>query len=186
MAKAIKGFSQLSIFPVTSNSATAYAVDTKVLVEGAVSMTLEPITSEFKQYADDGIYAKGSDMNGYNFTLEIAEATPEVQELFEGGTYDETTGVYTFKTTDVQPENALSFRCLQADGNYKMVKVYSAVAQALSFNAKTKSESNDLQSIQIKGIVSARLIDAVLKDEKVSTAAADLVWLDTIDALPKV
>ena len=175
--KAIKGFKNLRLFPVVTNDSTTYKVGTKVLVPGAVSLSLEPITSEYTQYADDAIYEKGSDISGYNFTLEIAEVTPEIQELFEGGTYDTESGVYTFKTSDVQPENAMAFQCLQADGNYKMVKVYSAVANAMSFNARTKSDSTELQTITITGVISARLFDEVLRDEKVG---ADTTWLDTI------
>lgn len=179
-ARSIKGLKGLRLFPVTYNDSVIFKVGTKVLVPGAVSLSLEPITSEFTQYADDAIYAKGADISGYNFTLEIAEVTPEIQELFEGGTYDTETGVYTFKTSDVQPENALSFQCLQADGNYKMVKVYSAVAQALSFSAKTKSDSTELQTVTITGVISARLYDEVLRDEKVGS---DTTWLDTIAAV---
>lgn len=179
----IKGFKGLRLFPIVENDATAYEVGEKVLVPGAVSLSLEPITSEYTQYADDAIYEKGADITGYNFTLEIAEASQEVQALFEGGTYDSDTGIYRFKTSDVQPENAMAFQCLMSDGNYKMVKVYSAKANALSFNARTKSDSTELQTITITGVISARLFDEVLRDEKVDS---DTTWLDTIETLPEV
>jgi len=179
----IKGFKGLRLFPVVKNDATAYEVGEKVLVPGAVSLSLEPITSEYTQYADDAIYEKGVDITGYNFTLEIVEASPEVQALFEGGTFDSQTGIYRFKTSNAQPENAMAFQCLMSDGNYKMVKVYSAKANALSFNARTKSDSTELQTITITGVISARLFDEVLRDEKVGS---DTSWLDTIETLPEV
>lgn len=180
MAKAIKGFSTCSVFPVNTNTALSYVVGDKLSVPGARSFVLDPIVSEYKQYADDVIYNQGSDVSGYNYTFEIAEITPAIEAFFEGGTLDAVTGEYTFKTTDDQPEFAMSFKCLQADGDYKMVKLFNLKAQALSFNAKTKDETTELQSVTVKGIVSERLIDNALKTQKVSTSEADYTWLDTI------
>lgn len=182
MAKAPKGFSRLGLFPVTKNDATGYTAGAKVAITGAQSFSATPEVSEWKINADDGIYASGSDWNGMKFTLTIAECPLELRKYFEGGTYNSTTKVYTYKSSDQAPEIGLSFRVLQADGTWLMVKIYSAKCTSFKIDYKTKGESGDISPVTIEGIVQNKAVDNAVKDEKEAALEADLTWLDTLAA----
>ena len=95
MAKAAKGFSRLSIFPVTKNDANGYTAGERVAITGAQSFSATPEVTEWKINADDGIFDSGSDWNGLKFTLNLAECPLTVKQYFEGGIYDKDTGIYT-------------------------------------------------------------------------------------------
>jgi hypothetical protein len=96
MAKTLKGFKRLKLFPITTHDATAYTPGAAVAVTGAQSFSYSPETSEWKQYADDGVHDSGSDWLGAKFTLQLAECPISMKKYFEGGTYDEGTSVYTY------------------------------------------------------------------------------------------
>lgn len=182
--KVIKGFSHLAAFPVTANTDSAYAVGTKVAIPGAIKCTMEPKTSEYALWADDGRYEYGSNIEGFDMTLEIAEATQAIKKLFEGGTIE--TDEYTTKSTDLAPENALVFAVLQADNTYKMVKVYATKAEIIGISANTKGENVELQTLTVKISASERKIDHAIKTEKDAATDANLTWLDQIASLPVV
>jgi phi13 family phage major tail protein len=183
--KVIKGFSHLTAFPVTKNTSEAYAVGDKVAIPGAIKCTMEPKISEYTLWADDGKYEYGSNIEGFDMTLEIAEATQTIKKLFEGGTITDD-DEYETKSTDLAPENALTFAVLQADNTYKMVKLYATKAEIIGINATTKGENVEFQTLTVKIAVSERKIDHVIKTEKDADTVDDLDWLDTIDALPVV
>jgi phi13 family phage major tail protein len=179
--KALKGFSGLKIYPVTKNDGTGYTVGTAVAVSGAQSFSRSPETSDWKIYADDGIYDSGSDWQGDKVTLELAELPLEIKKNFEGGEYDEATGVYTFKSSSQAPELALSFKCLQSDGSWLMKKYFSFKASSLKDEHKTKGEGNDITPYSIEGTIMNKVIDQTVKKEKIAATADDLVWLDSMD-----
>ena len=182
--KALKGFSGLQIFPVTKNdgTGTGYTVGTAVSIPGAQSFERTPQVSEWKIYADDGIYDSGSDWQGDKVTITLAELPVTLKQYFEGGTYDSTSQVYTYKSTSQAPELGLSFKCLQSDGTWKMVKIYSFKASSFKDSYKTKGEGNDITSVTIEGTVMNRVIDNVVKDEKEAATTDDFTWLNTLVA----
>ena len=182
MPKAPKGFSRLSLFPVTKNDAPGYTTGTKVAITGAQTFTATPEVSEWKINADDGIYASGADFNGIKFTLTLAECPLDIRKYFEGGNYNATSKEYTYKTTDQQPELAMSFRVVQIDGTSLMVKLLSLKCSSFKMDYKTKGESGDISSVTIEGLIQNRVQDNAIKIEKEAAQDADLTWLDTIVA----
>lgn len=178
--KALKGFSGLKVFPVTKNDGTGYTTGAGVAISGAQSLSRSPEKSEWKIFADDGIYDSGSDWQGDKITITLAELPMDLKKYFEGGDYDATSKIYTFKSISQAPELALAFKCLQSDGTWKMVKFFSFKATSLKDDYKTKGEGNDITPITIEGLIMNRVQDQVVKQEKEATTSADLVWLDTV------
>lgn len=178
MAKAAKGFSRLSVFPVTVNNGTTYTAAVKVSIPGAISFSASPDVSTWKINADDGIYDSGSDWNGMKFTLTIAECPLSLRQYFEGGVL--AAGVYTYKSTSQAPELGLSFRVLQSDNTSLMVKLYSVKASSFKMDYKTKGDSGDVASVVIEGLIQNKVSNQDVKAEKETVTDADLTWLDTM------
>ncbi|MDF2889790.1 MAG: hypothetical protein K0R80_157 [Clostridia bacterium] len=182
MAKAAKGFKIRGIFPVTKNDATGYTNGAKIAVSGAQSFTAAPEVTEWKINADDGIFDSGSDFNGVKATLTLAQCPLTLKEYFEGGEYDEVTGVYTYKSISQAPEIAMAFQVLQSDGTWLMVQLLSMKATSFKADYKTKGESGDISPVTIELSIQNRIVDNVVKLEKEAANEAALTWLDTIVA----
>lgn len=180
MAKAAKGFSKLRIFPITVNTTSTFTPGTKVDITGAQSFTAAPEVQEWKINADDGIFDSGSDWNGMKFTLTLAECPLTVKKYFEGGTYDNTSKVYTYKSDSQAPEIGLAFQVLQSDGTKLMVRIFSAKCSSFKMDYKTKGESGDIAAATIEGLIQNRKTDNAVKEEKETVTDADLTWLDTL------
>jgi phi13 family phage major tail protein len=180
MAKAAKGFKIGGIFPVSANTTASYAVGAKIAVSGAQSLTLSPEVSDWKIQADDGIYDSGSDWNGIKATLTIAECPLALREYFEGGEYDDTSKVYTFKSTSQAPELAMTFQVLQSDGTWMMVQFFSMKATSYKMDYKTKGESSDISAVTVEFLIKNRVKDNAVKQEKEAAISGDLAWLDTV------
>lgn len=181
MAKAAKGFSRLSIFPVTKNDANGYTTGGRIAITGAQSFSATPEVTEWKINADDGIFDSGSDWNGMQFTLNLAECPLTVKKYFEGGTYDELTKIYTYKSDSQAPEIGMSFKVLQSDGTSLMVKLFSLKASSFKMDYQTKGESGDIAPAVIEGLIQNRKTDNVVKEEKETVTDADLTWLESLD-----
>lgn len=178
--QSLKGFSGLVLFLVTANNSSTYTVGTKIPVSGAQSFTRDPQKSEWKVFADDGIYDSGSDWQGDKVTITLAELPLDLKKNFEGGDYNATSKVYTFKSTSQAPEIALGFKCLLSDGTWLMKKFYSFKATSLKDEHKTKGEGNDITPYTIEGLIMNKVMDQTVKDEKIALTSADFTWLDTI------
>ncbi len=180
MAKAAKGFSKLSIFPITVNNSTTFTPGSKVAITGAQSFSAAPEVADWKINADDGIFDSGSDWNGMKFTLTLAECPLTIKEYFEGGTYDEGTKVYTYKSDSQAPEIGMSFQVLQSDGTKLMVRLFSMKCSSFKMDYKTKGESGDIAAVTIEGLIQNRKTDNAVKEEKETVTDADLTWLNTL------
>jgi phi13 family phage major tail protein len=180
--KVLKGFKNLRIFPITKNDASGYTTGTAVRVEGAQEFSSEPDAEAWTINADDGVYESGTDLNGFDFTLTLAELPLEVRSHFEGGTYDEETGVYTFKSDDIAPEIGISFQALTSDKQYRMFKIYALRCSVITDAVKTKGGGDSSTPIEITGKITQRQLDNVVKDIKDSVTNADLTWLEKLAA----
>lgn len=178
--EAYKGFSRLSLFPVTTNDATTYAVGAKIAVTGAQGLTSSPETSDWKILADDGIADSGTDWLGEKFTLTLAECPLALRPYFEGGEYSDTTKIYKKFSYSQAPEIAITFKVLLSNGKSNMVQYFSLKCGSFKADKKTKGESGDISNVVIEGVIKNRVKDNQIQEEKVTTTDADLTWLDTI------
>ena len=65
---------------MTKNDANGYTAGARIAITGAQSSALQEVT-EWKINADDGIFDSGSDWNGMQFTLNLAECPLTVKIL---------------------------------------------------------------------------------------------------------
>jgi phi13 family phage major tail protein len=180
MAKALKGLKRIKIFPITTNTSSAYTPGVAVAITGAQSLSFSPEVSEWKIYADDGVYDSGSDWQGMKFTLTLAECPITLKKYFEGGDYDAGTSVYTYKSDDQAPELGMTFVALQSDGTWNMVRLFSLKCSSFKNDFKTKGEGNDTNPVTIEGTIMNKKTDNAVKMEKEAANEAAFTWADVL------
>ncbi|OQB14577.1 MAG: hypothetical protein BWY15_01089 [Firmicutes bacterium ADurb.Bin193] len=180
--KALRGLSNLGIFPVMKNDMTGYSVGTKIPVYGVQEITSQKDINEWKVYADDGLYDSGAEWKGSSFSLTLAGLPNELRSYFEGGVYDEATGEYTYSSVSEAPEIALSFSSVSDSESLELTKVYSAKCTKISFEHKTRGDGNSVTPVRIEGNFMQRKIDGAIFTKK-EAATSDISWLDTIEAV---
>ena len=183
--KGIKGFSGLRTWPVTTNTSAAYAVGEKTDIPSAVSASMDRQTEDFNLPADDGIYDSGAEFTGENIEIVVRELALDLMAQLDGADYDEVDKVYSWGPGAIAPEIAIGFRALRRDGTYRMVKYFSCRVTRIAVNYQTKGSNQEGSSYTISLAAATRVIDNKLHDFKDTEAAGDLVWLDTIEALPE-
>jgi len=181
--KGIKGFSGCRIWPVTVNSATAYAVGTKVDLPAVTKATVSRSVEDITLYADDGIYDSGSEFQNETLEIELQELPLELMAKLDGADYDEETGVYSWGANSIAPELALGFRCLMRDGNYLMVQYYSGVVTMIKMDPVTRGDNKDGSRYTVTYKAGTRMADGKVIRKKESASWADLTWLDTLDTI---
>lgn len=182
--KYLKGFSRLTIFPLTENTLEKYIVGEGTNIPSAQKLSKEIDSSEENIYADDEIWDVDKTVNGEKFTLTLKELNNELRAMFEGGKYDKTTKEYDFTTIDNAPEFACTYRGLLADGTYRMFRQYRCKVTKVKMDLETKGNGNN-GSVEIEGTFMPRAYDNrlfTIKDTEVGNA--DLTWLDTIPTVP--
>ncbi len=181
--KYLKGFSQLTIFPLTENTLEKYLVDAGIRIPSAQKLAKEIDSSEENIYADDEIWDVDKTVNGEKFTLTLKELPNDLRAKLEGGKYDAETKEYDFTTNDNAPEFACTYRGLLADGTYRMFRQYRCKVTKLKMDLETKGNGNN-GAVEIEGMFMSRAYDNKLFTIKDTTAGnAELVWLDTIPTI---
>lgn len=184
--KYLKGFSRLTIFPLTENTIEKYLVGEGIKIPSAQKLSKEIDSEEENILADDEIWDVDKTVNGEKFTLTLKELPNDLREKLEGGKYNNETREYDFSTTDSAPEFACTYRGLLADGTYRMFRQYKCKVTKIKMDLETKGASKD-GAVEIEGMFMARSCDNKLftiKDTEVGNV--DLKWLDTIPAVPTI
>lgn len=178
--KILKGLKGMKVFPILTNTETEYKTGPGISVPGSQQLSLEPNVSEWQIDADDEIYEAGADWNGMSLSFQLAELPLELKSHFEGGTWNEQTKTYDYKSNSQAPEIGMSFAAATSDGEYRMVKLFRLKCTKVSGEYKSKSASGDnFTPITIEGKVMSRTIDSLAKREK-DSVDADLTWLDSL------
>lgn len=176
---ALQGFSRLSLFPVITNTVDEYEVGARFAVPNVQSMTKDPDTTTETIYADDAVYLELTAWNGLNSVITIAEMTLKMMADLGFGTYDEETQELKWNPQGQSREFAASFACLQANGEFRMFKMYSFTVSAVTESGiATKGGGGGINAYQLEGMFTARKIDGLpgaIHD------GSDLSWLETID-----
>lgn len=182
---ALQGFSGLKLFPVVKNTGSEYKVGEGFLLPEAQEMTKETDASETKIYADDKLYLNLKSWNGLNVTITVAEMTLEMMSKLGFGEIDPVTKALKWNPQGKNNEYALSFRCQNASGDYRMYKMYSFVVNEVNeTGVKTKGDGSEINAYQIVGTFTKRAFDNSPGEIKDSETPGDLVWLDEIKAVP--
>jgi phi13 family phage major tail protein len=177
--KAIHGFAGATLFPVLENSPELYTVGEAFRLPHVQEMTKEADVSSAKIYADDMLYLNNKNFNGYNVTITVAEMTLENMARLGFGEFDEESGVLTFDPQGTNPQFGLTFRCLRADGQYRMMRMYCfTVNEIKESGMKTKGDGGDIHAYQITGTFTYRHKDMRIGEIR---DGADLSWLGSME-----
>ena len=195
MPKALKGFSNLSYFPVTANTAAEYTATPKTaLGAGARSLVKEDTKTEFKIPGDNGIYLQGSDYESTKLTVQVNEMGLKELSVLTGALYDDTPSTGALELLegelDSAPQVALSFAGLLTDGSHRMYKYLSCTLTSYKADLKARLDTgNEVNGYTLDFLCVGRTADSRVRITKDSgapdetTGAVDLSWLDTIPAV---
>jgi len=186
MPEALRGFRAARMWPVTTNTAAAYATGLMFALPGAQELTKDTKKTDYTIPADDGIYATGSDFLYEDLVFKMAELSLELEASLQGSTYVEADKEYIFKDTDIAPEFAFGYAAAKLDGTSRMFKHPVTKLMSIKVDHKTKAEGNtDIQSYTVTLRSYRRPCDGMIRDTKDGATAA-ITWLDTMAAFPVV
>ncbi|MCL2618271.1 MAG: hypothetical protein FWD98_04355 [Defluviitaleaceae bacterium] len=182
---ALQGFSRLKFFPLVNNSTELYSVsaESSFLVPWVQDMTRDSDTSEATIYADDTLYLNLKNWNGIRSTITVAELSLEMMGMLGFGNFDEATQSLEWNPQGRNLEFGVSFRCLQTNGNYRMMRMYSfKIDEVRETSIRTRGDSVAINAYQLIGTFSNRVIDGRPGEIHDGT---DQAWLDEIPAVTK-
>lgn len=177
----LKGAKNLSYFPVTANTASAYTPGTKAALPGLQSLSPSDNRNDYEIYGDDGIYDQGSDYKNTEITATINEMSLANLAALTGATL--ATNVLDETNVDEAPEVALTFMAQRGDGNYRMYAYYLCKLKSYKVSHKTRASGDTLAAYELTFTCCGRLADGKVRSTKDSAAAADLDWVDTVSAV---
>ena len=182
--KYLKGFSGFGFHEVENNTQDKYSVKgERVKIPSAKSCSPSDNRTDFKIYADDGVWDSGSELTDTTNEITFTELDLETLAKLTGATVNED-GSIDESSLDVAPELALTYRALRADGGYRLYKYYSAKVTKVTVNHTTKGENNDAQSYTVTFSCTPRKCDNKIRSTKDIDKDAPQDWLDTIDSVP--
>lgn len=180
---ALMGFDRLSLFPLLKNTSTEYSVGEKLSLPNVQSMTKDVDSAESKIYADDSLYLNIVNFNGLNVELTVAEMPLELWAELGFGEYDEDEKVFNWNPQGKNQEYAMTFRALQANGEYRMYRMYRFTVNTIAESEQTtKGDTADVQPYVISGTLSTRAFDSKFGAVHDGT---DFDWLDEVPEMPE-
>lgn len=186
---ALRGFANLSFFPVTKDTVTEYTATPKTPLIGARSCTTEDTRNEFKIPGDDGIYEQGSDYESTTLTIGVNEMQLKDLSTLIGADFEAVPGELNESEIDNAPAVALTYSALNIDGGYRMYRYYNAKLTAYRVDLRAKLDTgNEVNQYQLTFLCSARQAPGTNNKKLVRTTkdaedATGLTWLDTIPAV---
>jgi len=177
---ALQGFSRLKLFPMVSNSTEAYTVDTEsaFLIPWVQDMTRDNDTSEATIYADDTLYLNVKNWNGIRSTITVAELSLEMMALLGFGEYDAAEGSLKWNPQGRNLEFGVTFRCLQTNGKYRMMRMFSfKVDEVRETSIRTRGDNVAINAYQLIGTFANRVIDSSPGEIH---DGDNMAWLDVI------
>ena len=182
--KYLKGFSGFGFHEIEENAQDKYSVKgNRIKVPSAKSCSPSDNRTDFKVYADDGVWDSGSEFTDTTNEITFTELDLETLAKLTGATVNED-GSIDESSLDVAPELALTYRALRADGGYRLYKYYSAKVTKVTVSHTTKGESNDAQTYTVTFSCTPRKCDGKIRSTKDIDKDASQEWLDTIATVP--
>ena len=175
---AMMGFGNLTLFPILENTRDNYQVDAGFRLPWVQEMTRDNDTTQSKIYGDDTVYLDMKKWNGMTASITVAEMPLETFARLGFGEYDDGTETLLWNPQGRNLQFAATFRCLRADGKYRMMKMFCFTVNEVKESAlKTKGEGGDIASFKISGTFTVRMLDSLPGEIH---DGADLEWLETV------
>jgi phi13 family phage major tail protein len=177
---ALRGFKQIKLFPIITDSTTDYETDTGFDLPEAQAMTQEVDQNQTPIYADDAIYLNLTSFNGINSNITLAELTLPLIAQLGFGTVDGD-GVLSWNPQGSNKAYGMTFMALLADGNYRMYRFYNFMVTSVTEAGRTtKGADNNITPYTVNGMFTTRKLDGKFSEIKDSTSESDLTWVDSM------
>lgn len=183
------GLKGLMLYPVTTDTEEAYAVDEGFSVPSAQSMGAELDLLEGQINADDTIYADISIEKGATMTVTLAELPLSLQAKIEGGVYDDTLKRYDFPEGTVRPTFAMReiIQFIKDEGWRVNYATHCEVLRVqMSGDGTTRGDSVEINAAQVLLYSKPRLCDGqrVIRYEPTTQAELAAAEADFIAGYP--
>lgn len=149
---------------ITEGEDGSYTYGDPVRIPGAVELALDPKGDDVTDYADDGTYFWTPNNQGYEGTLTIKNIPQSFAKDCLGEEIDEQDFVQT-EYSDAKPKAFALMYEVNGDGNKTRHVHYNCRASRPSIGSKTRGESIETNSPELKFISTERPSDGRIKDK---------------------
>jgi hypothetical protein len=150
------GLQGISLFPITSDSASSYATGAAIPIPEATKLTITDKSNDQTIYADDKEYKTFSIKTGDDIEITVLELSFATQQALGMGTYDESTGIFTKKLQMPQRNYALAFTPNTVDLLPLAVRYRKFTLKSVSNDGYTTNADNvTVTNISLKGTAAA-------------------------------
>lgn len=158
---------------ITEGEEGSITYGTPVRIPGAVEITLDPRGEMTEFYADDILYYKAANNQGYDGTLNIANIPDQFAIDCLGEEQDETDKVITEKSDKEGQAFALLF---EFDGDKKAIRhvLYNCSANRPTVSSTTKSNSKEPNTNELSFVSSPRSTDLAVKTKTTTTTPSNI------------
>lgn len=183
--KALKGFSNFGVIPVTEDTVGAYVTTGKrTVLVGAQSCSPTDNKDTYTIYGDDTVYDSGTEWKSSSLEVTVAEMSLDQLGEIGGCDFDTEDTALEEGIFDNPPPLALTFSALRLDGGYRLYRYYSAKCTGYKVQHNTRGQNNDAQTYALTFEASPRKFDGKIRGTKDVDQGQPLTWLETIPALP--
>lgn len=152
------------VAPTTIGGTDGYtAYDTPVRLQGAISATFSPNSSNDTLFADDGPYETASTLGAMTLELNIADLPAAQKAELLGATYDDGTGILSHSADDVPPWVAIAMSVKKSNGYDRYLWYLKGKFAAPDDNNQTKADSINWNTPTITGNFAKRDSDGQWK-----------------------
>lgn len=158
---------------ITEGAEGSITYGTPVRIPGAVEITLDPRGEMTEFYADDILYYKAGNNQGYDGTLNIANIPDQFAIDCLGEEQDETDKVITEKSDKEGRSFALLF---EFDGDKKAIRhvLYNCSANRPTVSSTTKSNAKEPNTNELSFVSSPRSTDLAVKTKTTTSTPNDI------------
>lgn len=183
--KALRGLKACSLFPVTANTTTAYAVGDPFELPAIQSLSKADTAEEYTIPADDVVYDTGTEFQHTDIEAGFAEMSNEQLATITGGKYDEVTEEYTAANLDEAPEMAMAYAALQLGGGHRCFKHPVVKLMRVTVSHTTKGQGGtEIAPYTLSFRVTPRKFDGVYRLQRDVAKGEELTYLTYFTALP--
>lgn len=177
--KYLKGFANLGIFEILTNTLAAYAcgIQRTELVSAASCAPTDNKT-DFTIRADDGIYDSGSDWTDTTLVIGVREMDLAILAKLIGADFDTELKEGTF---DEPNEVALTFSALRKDGGYRLYRYFCCKCIGYKVSHTTKGENNNSQDYELTFKCTPRKCDGLIRTTKDIDKGETLTYIDSME-----
>lgn len=185
--KYLRGFNNLGIFPIITDTIQAYSAGERVPIPGAVSCAPTDNKTEYTIPADDGVWDSGSTWDSSTVVINVVEAELEILSQLTGAEFDKSKNLMEETTVDDASPIAMNYAALRRDGGYRMFAWPSAKLMSYKISHTTRKEgAPEVQNYELTFKCIGRKCDHKIRLTADTDEATSTTWLEDIPSFPAV